>query len=643
MIVSLLTFAAVAGIGAVGGTVTGAHGEPLAECYIALYPPDYSKQISQVYSEKDGAFTLNSVPVDGFLQVQPMEESGAGQMLVYPWQPRVYAVGKRDARLDLKTPPAVNYVIAAYGPSGTLMRWKDWEAAGKYGQRFLFATDARLRAISAQVYPVFGPLAGMKGEPRGEGLPAVIVEPGQEVEIHGLFWETKGYGRLQVSALPEPLKSAGDSVVVNWNHALARHAIARARFNDFTGGDDPAWFDVFRIELDALEKELAVPAGELATAAEAAAADAILVRALDIADRAALERGKRRAAVVRAKDATPFVFGVYQGSPFEGTGGYSGKPAYQAARDAGFSLATVLPAWGWAGPYLKDSAALETVFGTGALKGMGYAVKAHGVCWLQDFMDILPPNMHGMPHPQVVQSALNYQLGLVEALGPGVQLWEALNEPATTNSENFTREEMLEFVARSAASLKGKGKTTLVNSPHEFNYGIKHEIYTLDGKPLFGYPDTFATFLDAAATAKALKDIDVIGLQVYPGFHLAGGKPGEPFEGPAWTPAYFERMLNVYATYKKAIHVTEFSVPSSYATEWKAGYWKRPWDEPTQADYAEAIYTVAYGHPAVTSIGWWDITDEKPSVVTGGLLHADRTPKPVFNRLSHFISEAVKR
>jgi hypothetical protein len=539
VISSLLTFMALVGLADVGGTATGTHLEPLDNAYVALYPPDFSKTIAEARTVASGKFALTSVPEDGFLLVRPAEEEGAAGMQVYAWEPRLFSVSKRDSRLDVKLPPAVNYVIAAYSPSGELMRVKHWKAAGTYGTRYLFATDPGLRAIAAQIYPVFGPLAAPPGSSGDEGLPAVIVEPGKEVEVHALYWDTVTYGRLQLSASMPTLKKAGDSVIINWNIALAQTAIARARFNDFTGGDDPAWFDVFRIELDALEKELPVPVGPIATFEQAKKANEILVRALELADKAAIERGKRRAKVIRKDAKTPFEFGAYQGSHFTDPtpGAYQGKPAYIAARDAGFNLATVLPAWGWTAPLLKTPAAVESTFGVTALKEMGYNVKAHGVCWLQEADGIFPQKMRGMPHPDIVQAALKYQSDLVDFYGPKVSLWEAINEPATTNCENFTREEMIEFLARSAAQLKAKKKSTLVNSPHEFNYGAKFDVYTLDGKPLMAYPDTFASFLDAADQAKALKDIDIIGLQVYPGFHLAG--EGNQFEGPAWTPGLF--------------------------------------------------------------------------------------------------------
>jgi hypothetical protein len=629
------------------GTIGGSHGEPIPMAYIAAFNRDWSLR-ADTRSGEGGAFTISAEPADAFLLVQPERAAGPAGMMVYKSQPRVYALTAADAVLDLRVPPAVTHVIAAYNDKGRLMQWKDWEAQGAYGARFLYTTDAKLRTVPSTVYPIFGRYAGSESDGRGAGLPGVIVDLAQPAEIHALFWKTRGYGVLQLSASIPAQKAMGDALFVNWNHALVQHAVDTIRSKHLEAKDDLSWFAPFLNELELLEAKYAAPVGELATPEEAAQADALLVQALELADRIAVERAVQRSVTARY-GAVPtgqaeglslkrpaFEFGIYQGSPYRASEGnpYAAEPAYSIARDAGFTLATVLPAWGWAGPYVELPGALDQTFGTAALREMGYRVKAHGVCWLQDFMDILPPEKRGLPADQLIQSALNYQLALLDLWKDQIDLWEAINEPATTNAVGLPRDKVHALMAAAAKNIRARGKTTLVNSPHEFNYGTKHDLWLPNGTPLAPYPDTFAAFLDEAD----LGGIDVIGLQVYPGFHLRGGEPGKPFEGPAWTPAFFERILDTYAEFRKVIHITEFSLPSTYGKDWKAGFWRQPWDEATQADYAVDCFSIAFGHPSVQSIGWWDITDEKPSVEAGGLLNADRTPKAAFDRLAELIA-----
>ena len=75
-----------------------------------------------------------------------------------------------------------------------------------------------------------------------------------------------------------------------------------------------------------------------------------------------------------------FRFGAYQGSPFTAEasqvgGAYAGQRAYSAGRDAGFDLATILPAWGWVTPYMHDETTLENTFGHVGLDWKKYVVQ----------------------------------------------------------------------------------------------------------------------------------------------------------------------------------------------------------------------------------------------------------------------------
>jgi len=84
---------------------------------------------------------------------------------------------------------------------------------------------------------------------------------------------------------------------------------------------------------------------------------------------------------VQAKQrAHDFLFGVFEGSPYN-------APAFTAAREAGFELATVLLGWNWtdAKSGQVDKTGIERTFGISALGKLGYTVKAHGVVWLQQY------------------------------------------------------------------------------------------------------------------------------------------------------------------------------------------------------------------------------------------------------------------
>jgi len=69
--------------------------------------------------------------------------------------------------------------------------------------------------------------------------------------------------------------------------------------------------------------------------------------------------------------------------------------------------------------------------------------------------------------------------------------------------------------------------------------------------------------------------------------------------------------------------------PRTYAAGWHG-----PWNETRQADWAEAMYTLAYSRPEFEAVTWWDFADVKGKFWPfGGLLRKDMTPKEAYGRL----------
>ena len=211
-----------------------------------------------------------------------------------------------------------------------------------------------------------------------------------------------------------------------------------------------------------------------------------------------------------------------------------------------------------------------------------------------------------------------------------------MNEPAATNQVGMPRAMVNDLLGRSAELIASYGGlTSLVNSPHEVDYGHKYLFYTLDNRPENAFPITYLAALRDADAAGALDAVNVIGLQFYPGFHHRADLGG--MQGPAVPPSWLVDTVESYAEFGKAIHITEFSIPSSYGNGWVSGYWRKPWSPETQAEYAEAVFTLMFGNPRVQSVSWWDVTDQKPSIVTGGLVDASGALKPAFERIQKLL------
>ena len=642
----LLLFAVSVHAAPLTGTVHSTDDTPLPFTYVGLMTSGFAP-VGNALTGADGAFSISQDARDGFLVVQPAAKENAQGLHVHAYQPRIYAITSESANLELRLPPAVSLVLEAYDANGTLMRWEDFEALGKHGGQFMYATNLDDEAIAAACWPVHGKLTGASSGPREKGLPAVLVEPGQAACVSVLFWPTAGYGKLMLRADNAgggyQGAAAGDTRLLHLNLELARTAVAQ--LTDRKAQYAPAATE----PIEKLEAALTQAAAIEDHAECAAAADTVLADALRLRDALELERARaaipevRRGSIeVRLENAGDvdysectievtqrnhdFLFGVFEGSPYNAR-------AFELAREAGFEYATVLPGWNWTQNPKLNKSAIDRTFGIPALEKLGYRIKAHGVVWMQGY-GILPDDAKAMKHDALCKAVLDHQRSLLEVFAEDIDIWEAMNEPANTNVVDLPREDMVALLTTAARSIAEAGKPSLVNSPHEFSYGAKYLIHETDNTPQDGYPMTYSAFLRTTGAAKA---VDIVGLQFYPGFHLNDDFGGQ--QGPAFTPAHLLDTIDRYTRFDKALHITELSMPSSYEDGWYSGYWREPWNEATQADYAEAVYTLAFAHPQVQSVGWWDVMDTKPSVVTGGLVHKDGTPKPVFERLRDLIAQ----
>jgi endo-1,4-beta-xylanase len=102
-----------------------------------------------------------------------------------------------------------------------------------------------------------------------------------------------------------------------------------------------------------------------------------------------------------------------------------------------------------------------------------------------------------------------------------------------------------------------------------------------------------------------------------------------------------ERVWDVcqtYARFGKAIHFTETTVLSGkHGKKLKLPWPTTPEGEARQADYVEKFYTLLFSHPSVQAITWWDFMDGGWQGAPAGLVRADLTPKPAYDRLLKLI------
>ncbi|HPO14250.1 MAG TPA: endo-1,4-beta-xylanase [Candidatus Hydrogenedentes bacterium] len=635
-------------VAALTGTVTSEAGAPIANTYVGLLSADY-KNLGYALSNAQGTFSFSSAPSNGFLYVQPKASVNVQGLGVYPYQPRMYVLNG-EATADIQLPATGCLVLYGYDAAGQLMRWNDYKAKGKVGGQFFYAADMEDEVVEAACWPVFDAEAREQGSPRSMGLPGLVVPANQTMSVNLLFWEVPGYGKLLLKAdnfgQGFSLSAAGQAIVVEVNVELAATAVSDLNRRKASLPASGAASITNLNSLLAAAEALADPVER------AAAADAVLYSALKLRDdlelqaaRTALQTVRKgylkvvvkkgRVAqsncrvVIKQRDHS-FKFGSYHGGQYNDT-------AYQAARTAGFEMATMLFGWRWLetdpGVLLKPSH-IDSYYGVTAAQNLGFAVKAHGVVWMNDV--VLPDRVYTLSYPDVQAQCLSYQQNLIAALGDKIKLWEAINEPANINDVNMPRFAMNNMTALAASNIKAvPGLKSLVNSPHEFDFGAKYTYYGLDNQPLDQFTQGYLEFLKQAQTEGVLNDVDSIGLHFYPGYKL--DERWNYAEGPAMTPSWLADTLDRYTQFGKPIHITEFSVPSYYGEDWNNGYWREPWTETTQADYAERVFTMAFANPNVQSLTWWDMLDTNCSVLNAGLLDEWGNQKAAYTRIQRLL------
>ena len=91
-------------------------------------------------------------------------------------------------------------------------------------------------------------------------------------------------------------------------------------------------------------------------------------------------------------------------------------------------------------------------------------------------------------------------------------------------------------------------------------------------------------------------------------------------------------LIDRLANLGKPLHVTACAVPSDHAA---AGSVDRRWTESMQADWLADLAAIALSRPYVECICLQTLTDRVcTGIPTGGVLRADLTPKPAFDRLA---------
>jgi GH35 family endo-1,4-beta-xylanase len=255
----------------------------------------------------------------------------------------------------------------------------------------------------------------------------------------------------------------------------------------------------------------------------------------------------------------------------------------------------------------------------------GITLKGHPLAWTHTAGT--PSWLRGFP-VEMTETLLQARVtATVTGLAGSIDLWDVVNEPVNTVTWRMAQAEeapgddaryrfvpipevadWIEPLYRTARAANPRATLVL----NDFYQVMK--------------PEVRQRFLDLVKLLEARRaPVDALGLQVH-----------EPLD--AWfPPEEVRRTLDLYATLGRPLHLTEF-IPQSSGKPIAGGWREGTWTGEAQADYAEQVYRIAFGHPAVELVNWWAFSDRDSWIHGGGLVDADYAPKPVFRRLEKLIN-----
>lgn len=116
----------------------------------------------------------------------------------------------------------------------------------------------------------------------------------------------------------------------------------------------------------------------------------------------------------------------------------------------------------------------------------------------------------------------------------------------------------------------------------------------------------------------------------------------EPNQGRYYySPQQIWETYETYSDFNLPLHVTEL-IPVSNGDSIKGVYKTGIWTEQTQADFAEMVFTLSFGHPKMQSINWWGFSDKNIWQENGGLVDVNFQPKEVYKTLDRLINKKWK-
>lgn len=522
---------------------------------------------------------------------------------------------------------------------------------------FLIATDLEGHTAPVRIIDVKFDDPDRFVDPR---VTTLAVPPGQPRVVQALYWPVPNYGVVWLKAdnggrgysMLQP-----GVMVLNLNHEFARTQLrlVKQRAQKVPGRDlSPE----LRRTIEEAERALDQAASKVGEE-RARHADEALAKALVAGDDLELEIARRQIRSVRTgrtvvqvsaggapvADATvsfrqvshDFLFGVVESFGFtnqpQDEAGY--RRIFGALRERGFNHYTVSMFWDQVEhkPGEYRFADWEQKLGVKQAVEAGMTLKMHAL-----LQESVPKHVKGSDPRRFAESSRRYfdqatrRFEKENGLGDAVVIWQAANEPSTNHYAELDEGKKVDLLKRTVDLLHQRApKSKVMINDVYADWGQRW-----DGKPGPGGHRVVSPLEMFETLNRRGVDYDLAGLEWYPGLRVNFFNILQ-LQGPLQDFATTSVELDRYTKVGKPLHITEFTVPSTFEDDWKSGWWRQRWNPQVQADYAERFYTIAFSKKHVREITYWGISDNEPWVIQGGLMTKSYSPKPILDRLGNLI------
>jgi GH35 family endo-1,4-beta-xylanase len=257
----------------------------------------------------------------------------------------------------------------------------------------------------------------------------------------------------------------------------------------------------------------------------------------------------------------------------------------------------------------------------------GITAKGHPLAWVE--RGGTPKWIYDLPVEQTEDLLKARIVNAVRGFKGQIDIWDVVNEPVHTKTWRQVMEKPFEM----------RYVSTPINDIADWVekcYRWAHEANPEAELIINDYEVIVSTFI--LDTQQRFYDLAAELLKRETPLHGIGLQAHEP--ALEWyLPHQFKKTLDFYAELGLPLHITEF-IPQSSGEPingWKEG----KWTQDAQAEFAEQIYRLSFGHPSVKSINWWGLSDRYiwQERLQGGLIDEEYKPKAVYNVIKNLIKE----